>query len=106
MLAVIITFIFAIGAAVFATQNTTPTIMHVFQYSRSLPLYLIVFISLLLGFGFAWILHLLNAFASLFTLWGKDNVIKKEQKANAQLTNKVHELEIEKAKLETEKKSP
>ncbi len=104
MLAVIITFIFAIGVAIFAVENTAPAVINVFQYNTSLSLYLIVLISLLIGFVFAWVLHLLNAFAALFTLRGKDNVIKKEQKVNAELTNKIQELEIEKAKLETEKK--
>lgn len=106
MLAVIVIFIFAIGVAFFAAQNTIPAVIHVFQYSRSLSLYLIVFISLLVGFVFASVLHLLNVSASLFTLRGKDNAIRKEQKVNAELTHKVQELETEKAKLETEKKSP
>lgn len=105
MLAVIITIIFAIAVAFFATQNTAAVIINVSQYSMSLPLYIVVLLSLLVGFVFAWILHLMNAFASLFALRGKDNVIKKEKKTNIDLTNKVRNLEIEKAKLETEKRS-
>ena len=105
MLAVIITLIFAIGVAFFATQNTASVVIHVSQYSRSVPLYFVVLVSILVGFVLAWILHLLDAFTSLFTLWSKDNVIKKEKKVNSELTKKVTELEVEKAKLETEKKS-
>lgn len=103
MLAVIITIIFATLVAFFATLNTTSVVIHVPQYSVSVPVYLVVLMSLLVGFVFAWMLHLLDAFASLFILRGKDNVIKKEKKVNSELTNKVHDLEVEKIKLNTEK---
>jgi|SRR6185369_12251395 len=105
MLAVIITIIFAILVAFISTQNTAPVSIHISQYSREVPLYLIVLVAILVGFIFAWILHLLDAFAVLFTLRGKDNVIKKSKKENIELVNKVHDLEVEKAKRETEKKS-
>lgn len=105
MLAVILTIIFAIVVAYFSTQNSASVIINVSQYSSSVPLYLVVLVSLLIGFIFAWLLHLMNAFASLFALRGKDNVIKKEKKVNTELANKVRDLEIEKTKLETEKKS-
>lgn len=105
MLAVIITIVFAIIVAVFATQNTASVVINVSEYSRLVPLYLVVLISLLVGFVFAWVLHLLDAFASLFILRGKNNAIKKGKKENTELANKVRDLEVEKAKLETEKKS-
>jgi uncharacterized integral membrane protein len=105
MLAVIITIVFAILVAYIATQNTASVVINISQYSRSVPLYLVVLISLLVGFIFAWILHLLDAFAALFVLRGKNNDIKKGKKENTELTNKVRDLEVEKAKLETEKKS-
>lgn len=105
MLAVIFTIIFAIGVAFFATQNTASVVIKIYHDNLSVPLYLVVLVSILLGFIFAWLLHLMNAFTSLFALRGKDSVIKKEKKANTELTNKVHDLEIEKTKLETEKKS-
>jgi len=105
MLAVIITIIFAILVAYIATQNTAQVVINISQYSRSVPLYLVVLLSLLVGFVFAWILHLMNATASFFALTGKNNTIKKEKKANTELTKKVQDLEIEKAKLETERKS-
>src|SRR5205085_11349701 len=105
MFAVIITIIFAIGVAFFATQNTASVFINIPHYSRSVPLYLVVLVSILIGFVFAWLLHLLHAFTSVFALRGKDNAIKKEKKVNTELANKVHDLEIEKTKLETEKKS-
>lgn len=105
MLAVIFTIVFAIAVAYFATQNTASVMINIPTYSRSVPLYLVVLLSLLVGFVFAWILHLMNATVSFFTLIGKNNAIKKEKKVNTQLTKKVQDLEIEKTKLETEKKS-
>ncbi|MDP2692848.1 MAG: LapA family protein, partial [bacterium] len=66
MLAIIFTIIFAIAVAFFATQNTASVIINIPQYSWSVPLYIVVLVSLLLGFVFAWILHLMNAFTSLF----------------------------------------
>ena len=80
MLAVIITIIFATAVAYFATLNTTHVVVNIPQYSVSIPIYLIVLVSILVGFVFAWILHLLNGFASFFTLRGKDNDIKKKSK--------------------------
>jgi uncharacterized integral membrane protein len=105
MFAVIMTIIFAIAVAIFATQNTSSVVINISQYNAQLPLYFVVLISLLVGFIFAWILHLMNAFASLFALHGKDRDIKKEKKTNVDLVNKVRDLEIEETKLETERKS-
>lgn len=103
MLAVILTLVFAILVAYFATQNTSEAMINFSTYSRSVPVYLVVLVSLLIGFVFAWVLHLMNAFVSFLTLIGKNNAIKKEKNANTQLTKKVQDLEIEKNKLETEK---
>jgi uncharacterized integral membrane protein len=99
MVAIIITLIFAIGVAFFATQNTASVVIHISEYSRSVPLYLIVLVSVLVGFVLAWILHLLDAFASLFALRGKDSTIKKEKKTNLELTKHIHQLELENTKL-------
>lgn len=105
MLAVIFTIIFAILVAYFATQNTTQVMINIPTYSREVPVYLVVLVSLLIGFVFAWILHLMNATVSFFAILGKNNAIKKEKKANSQLEKKVQDLEIEKTKLEAEKNS-
>lgn len=105
MLAVIIIIIFIIGVAFFAAQNTSAVTINILFYNMALPLYLVVLISILFGFIFAWLLNLMNAFTSLVALRGKDSVIKKEKKTNEELSSKVHDLEIEKTRLETEKKS-
>jgi uncharacterized integral membrane protein len=105
MLGVILTIIFAIIVAYFSTQNTAHVVISILSYSTSVPLYLVVLASLLIGFVFAWMLHLMNAFASLFAMRGKEKTIKNEKKVNSELMNKVRNLEIEKAKLESEKKT-
>ncbi len=53
MLAVIITIVFAIGVAYFATQNTAQVSIGITGYNWSVPIYLVVLISLLVGFVFA-----------------------------------------------------
>ena len=103
MLVVIFTIIFAIGVAFFATLNTSLVNINIPGYNISVPLYLVVLISILLGFIFAWLLHLMNAFTSLFALRGKNKMIKKEKMVNTELTKKVDDLEIKNAKLENEK---
>lgn len=105
MLAVIFTIVFAIGVAFFATLNTALVTINIPGYSVSVPLYLLVLISILTGFVFAWLLHLMNAFTSLFALRDKNSIIRKEKKVNSELTKKVNDLEIEKTKLEKEKES-
>jgi uncharacterized integral membrane protein len=105
MLAIIFTIIFAITVAYFATQNTIAVMINAPGYSHAVPIYLVVLLSLLVGFIFAWILHLMNGIASIFAFRGKDNAIRKGEKTNTELTNKVHNLEIQNAKLETEKKT-
>lgn len=105
MLAVILTIVFAIVVAYFATQNTTLVTISMTEYNWTIPMYLVVLISLLVGFVFAWLLHLMNASVAFFSLMGKDRAIKKGEKVNKGLAHKVQDLEMEKAKLETEKKS-
>lgn len=105
MLVVIITIIFAIGVAYIATLNTSQVLINVPSYSMSVPLYFVVLVSILLGFIFAWILHLMDAFNSFFAMRRKNHVIKKEEKNNSELIKRVRDLEKEIAKLESEKKS-
>lgn len=105
MLAIIIIILFSIGVAYIATLNTAQVLINVPGYSMSVPLYFVVLVSILLGFIFAWILHLMDAFNSFFVMRGKNRVINKEKKTNKELSKKVDDLEKEKANLETEKKS-
>lgn len=102
MFAFIFTIVFGIIIAFFATQNTTPVSLQLGSYTASgIPMYLVILISLLMGLLFAWIFSLLTALSSLFTLRGKDQLINHEKKTNEELKRRVHDLELENARLAT-----
>lgn len=57
--------------------------------------------ALLVGLFFAWILSMVKGIGTGFALRGKDGKIKAGNKENEELTRKIHQLEIENAKLTT-----
>jgi len=63
------------------------------------PLYLVVISALLLGLLLAWIFSLVSSFSSKITLHGKENKIKADEKAIAELTKEIHQLELENTRL-------
>lgn len=104
MFAFIFAIIFATAVAYFATQNTSTITIHFIQYSWSgIPIYLLVLFSLLFGFLFAWLLHLMNALSVTFLLRGKEDALKKAKDKNLELTKQIHQLELENTKLITKK---
>lgn len=91
-----------IGAAFFATQNTTLTSLTLGNYHlRNIPMYLIVLGSVLIGLLVAAIINLINSLTSSFELLGKDSKIKEGKKLVAELTKKIHQLELENTELKT-----
>lgn len=102
MLAVIFTVLFSALVAYFATQNTGIISLQFASHAwTGIPIYIIVLTSLLAGLLFAWIFHLLNAISSSFAIRGKNKAIKEGKNENLELTKKVHQLEIENTKLNT-----
>ncbi|OGK21258.1 hypothetical protein A3C23_01965 [Candidatus Roizmanbacteria bacterium RIFCSPHIGHO2_02_FULL_37_13b] len=92
--------LFAIIAAVFATQNTISVPMMLFGYSiKAIPLYLVVFGSILIGLLSSSIISLVNSISTSFRLHGKDVKIKETKKTVTDLTKRNHELEQEITKL-------
>lgn len=107
MFALIVLFIFGIGVAFFATQNTQAISLTFANYSlNSIPLYIIVLVSLLLGFAVSWIISLVDVISSAFKIHGKEGTIKNANKQIAELTKKVHQLELENEKLKGESGHP
>lgn len=103
MLVLIVTVIFGLGIAYFATQNTTTITIKLAGYTLTdLPLYVMVVGSLLVGLLFAWIINLVSSISSSLTIHGKDKTIKEAKKTIADLTKKVHELELENTQLKAE----
>lgn len=107
MLALIILFIFGIGVAFFATQNTQAISITLANYPLTgIPLYLIVLVSLLLGFVVSWIISFVDVIASALKMHGKENTIKNAHKQISELTKRVHQLELENERLKGESGHP
>jgi len=107
MFALIVLVVFGIGVAYFATQNTQPTSIILAGYPISgTPLYLIVLGSLLLGFVVSWIISLVDVISSALKIHGKDSTIKDSNKQIAELTKRVHQVELENERLKGETGHP
>ncbi len=63
------------------------------------PLYVVVIGSLLGGLVIGWIMYILHAFSTSLSRRGKEKEIKEAKKTIADLTKRIHELELENAKL-------
>jgi uncharacterized membrane protein YciS (DUF1049 family) len=107
MFALIVLFIFGIGVAFFATQNTQAISITLANYPLTgIPLYLIVLVSLLLGFVVSWIISSVDVIASALKMHGKENTIKNANKQISELTKRVHQLELENERLKGESGHP
>ena len=107
MLTLIVTIVFGLIIAYFAIQNTENISLNFLNYTiPSIPTYFVIIGSLLIGLLFSWIVSLINGIFTSVTIHSKDNKIKNTNKENADLAKRVHDLEIENAKLETRLKTP
>ncbi len=107
MFALIILVVFGIGVAYFATQNTQTVSITAANYSLTgIPLYFIVLVSLLLGFVVSWVLSFFDVISSALKLRGKESTIKDANKQIADLTKRVHQLELENERLKAESGHP
>ncbi len=93
--------------AYFATQNTSPIPLNFLNYSlTNIPAYVIIVGALLIGLSFAWLVSLINGIFTGMDIRGKDNKIKDYVKENAELTKKVHQLELENTRLNAKHDTP
>jgi uncharacterized integral membrane protein len=103
MATLIITILFGLVLAYFATQNTDPISLKFLQYTiPNIPTYVVVVGSLLVGLFLSWIISLVNDISNGFAMQGKEKVIKDYRKESADLTKKVHQLELENTRLKAE----
>jgi uncharacterized integral membrane protein len=106
MLALIFTVLFSLVVAYFATQNTSYLILHFGYYTwAGIPIYVVVLGSLLVGLLFAWLFHLLSSISSSIRLNKKEHALKDSKDINLELRKKVHQLELENAKLTVKEKN-
>ena len=103
MLTLVVTVFVAVGFAFFATQNSGPVSLNFGQYTfPDLPIYLVAIIPLLTGILLSWLFHITKDLSSSLTINEQRDKIKKLKGEAVDLTKKVHELELENTKLETE----
>jgi uncharacterized integral membrane protein len=91
--------------AFFAMQNTAVVPLSFGAYSfQSVPLYIVVIGSLLTGLLIAWVFNFIDSLGSLMSLRGKDRALHTADKKIAHLEDRIHDLELENAKLAGEHK--
>lgn len=107
MATLIITFLIGLIIAYFATQNTGPVTLHFVNNTFSgIPTYFVVVGALLVGLFLSWIISAVNNISTGLAMRGKESKIKDYKKENADLTKRIHQLELENTKLMAETDSP
>ena len=107
MATLIITVLLGLAMAFFATQNTRPITLNLFNNElTNIPTYIVVIGTLLVGLLLSWIISLVNDIANGMTMRGKESKIRDYKKENAELTRRNHQLELENTKLKAETDSP
>lgn len=106
MFSLILLVLVGLGFGYFATQNTQQITLTLANAPvAGIPLYIVIGITLLIGFAICWIISLSDTFSSFLTIRGKNSKIKSSDKDITNLTKRVNQLEIENAKLQGELKS-
>jgi uncharacterized integral membrane protein len=103
MISLIIAIIFGLGLTFFAFSNSisVPVAFAGFQFS-AIPLYLVVVFAVLAGIVMAWFISAIDGISSHMEMRGKNNRINDDQKAITALQDRIHNLEVENAKLKTD----
>lgn len=107
MATLIITVLLGLAMAFFATQNTRPIPLNLFNTElTNVPTYIVVIGTLLVGLLLSWIISLVNDIANGMTIRGKESKIKDYKKENIELIRKNHQLELENTRLKVETDAP
>ncbi len=100
MVLIILLLVFGILAALFAAQNTVNLDVTLLGYTlHQIPLYLIMLGSLLVGILVSSVFNLSNIISSSLKIHGKDVKLKKSKNTETDLNNRIHQLELENARL-------
>lgn len=107
MLVLLVAVISGIAIAYFGMQNISPVTIRLNEFVwNDVPLYLVIVGSLFVGLFIAGILYFARSVSSTLTIYGKDRAMKKTKHTVADLEQRVHDLEAEKARLNTTLTSP
>lgn len=100
MILLIIILVFGLFFSIFSAQNSTPVDVAFLTYSLpQVPVYLIAFISLWVGVMITWIINATHLVSKTIDLKGKEGKLKEGEQSRAQLTKRVHQLELENKKM-------
>lgn len=100
MLTLILILIIGSGLVYISKYNFTPVSLNLGAYVISdIPLFYVIVGSFLIGLVLSYLVHLIRAISTSFTLHGKNKEIKKDEDEILELTRQVHQLELENEKL-------
>ncbi len=103
MVLLIVILVFGSLFAYLAAQNNTLVDVEIFFYTLDqVPVYLIAFFSLWVGVVITWLINATHLVSKSLNLRGKEGQLKKGEQSMAQLTKRIHQLEIENKKLKKE----
>lgn len=103
----ILLIIFAIGFGYFATFNviTVPILFGTYYSFPSVPLYVVIGISLLVGLILSWFISLAGTLGNSFTLRRKERDLNDKKSTIHTMTKQINKLEIENSNLKGELKN-
>ena len=104
---IIILFVIVGSAVVYISKfNFAPVTVNLgFRVFSDIPLFYVIIASLLAGLVFSYLIYLVRAISTTFTLRGKNKEIKKDKDEILELTKRVHQLELENVKLKSNSES-
>jgi uncharacterized integral membrane protein len=103
MLSLLLLVICGIGIAFFSTQNTQTVDLTFLDYSTAdVPVYMVVLVAFLSGIFICYIINTVNALSSSMKIHGKDTKLKESRKEIEELTRRIHKLELENERLQTQ----
>jgi putative membrane protein len=83
-----------------AQDNLVPVALHLGPYVfADIPLFYVITGSILAGLSIAYLIYLVNSIIISLKLRGKDKKLKETRSEVAELTKRVHQLELENEKL-------
>jgi|GEM_PF-4193987 len=107
MLSIILTIILSLAISFLLTLHSSPATLRFGETTLSgIPLFFVVFTSLIIGALLASVTTIVNLIKSKLTIMGKNSDLKKSYKATGQLQEKVKKLEEEKSTLKEQLKEP
>lgn len=105
MFTFILYIILALVFGYFATQNTEAVSINLLGATlSSIPLYIILGVTLVIGLAFSWFISLFDSIGAAMKIRGKENAIKDSKVTIGDLKKEINQLKIENAKLSGELK--